>query len=469
MNNTSQNKSRLRLEDNRFCEPNLNDKDDSQRIISGEIEELLRPYADKSPNEWDGVVVIPQTPLGEKDKDDESAKSVFFTLASNQEGTKTWINTSNCMGVVKLRDKKTGVSVQIEIGSRFDGSKNQFFLTYLLSKVFGGSMINLKVDLGPDSMWDLLLTFVFRHRLLKANAVGLFKQYQTFKHNDARVRGKIDVNEHLRRNIPFCGKVAYSTHEITFNNPTNHLIRHALAKASRKWGRLLTGDGLMDVRHDLEQNTPTWQHGDVVNCIRRRENHAPIKHPFFHAAYEPLRRISLAILRNEGASLYRQHHEAEGVIFDGSWLWEKYLWTLLKPLDFEHTDNKEKKDGWNTAPGVTFYPDFFRNKNEKNRVILDAKYRKQYVNKEVRQDEARQVFCYMFLLNAVHGGLIKPEGELAEVKDITRKGTNAERTYWHDFVLTPPEPGKFITAKDFELEMRRKEREFIENVKLAIA
>ncbi len=166
------------------------------------------------------------------------------------------------MGVVKLRDKNSGESVQIEIGSRFDQGRKQFFLAFLLSKVFRGSMVD-PVELGSDSLWDMLLAFVFRRRLLEASAIGLFKQYQTFSHNDARIRGRIDVNEHLRRNIPFRGTVAYTTHEITFNNPTNHLIRHALAKASRKWGTMFTGDGLMDVRHGLEQNTPTWQPGDV--------------------------------------------------------------------------------------------------------------------------------------------------------------------------------------------------------------
>ncbi len=63
----------------------------------------------------------------------------------------------------------------------------------------------------------------------------------------------------------------------------------------------------------------------------------------------------------------------------------------------------------------------------------------------------------MFLMDAVHGGLIKPEGELANVKEITRKYTNTEKTYWHDFVL---KPSKESTAEKFVAEMRGKEEEF---------
>jgi 5-methylcytosine-specific restriction endonuclease McrBC regulatory subunit McrC len=358
---------RLRLTDNCYG--------DNARCqaLPPNVEGVLSKYGGKTLAEWAGlgVAVFPAPTLyGATDNDGAHRVSVF-TLDSDKTA-RTWINTYNCMGVVRLRDKEIAEAVQIEIGSRFDKDQKQFFLTYLLSKVFGGSIVDL-VDLGRDSLWDMLLAFLFRRRLLEASAVGLFKQYRTFDHNDARVRGRIDVNVHLRRNIPFCGKVAYATHEITFDNPTNHLIRHALAKVGRKWGGLLTGDNrLTEVRHQLEQNTPTWQPGKVMACFRCKENRTPIKQPYFHAHYEPLRQLSLAILRDEGASLYQQHQEAEGVILDGSWLWEEYLWTLLKKLPgFKHPENKKKDGGWQTPPGVTFYPDFF---HKEKRVVLDAKY-----------------------------------------------------------------------------------------------
>ena len=450
MSSANQTTTPLQLKDNCFYEPSENDKD---RVVSTEIRPLLECYAGKSLNEWAKlkVFVFPEIRSGQKEKDDEADNLEFFTLASKE--SRTWINTSNCMGVVKLRDKKTGANVQIEIGSRFDTENKQFFLTYLLSKVFGGSMVE-DVDLGPDSIWDMLLAFIFRRRLLEASAVGLFKQYQTFHHNDARIRGRIDVNEHLRRNIPFCGNVAYSTHEITFNNPTNHLIRHALAKSNRKWGRLLTSDGLMEVRHDLEQNTPTWQPGDVVNCIRRKENRFPIKHPYFHTVYEPLRQISLSILRDEGASLYQQEQEAEGVIFDGAWLWEEYLWTLLKPLGFEHPENKMDEGAWKPLAGVKLFPDFF---HRQARAILDAKYK----HDGNRQDDARQVFCYMFLLNAAHGGLIKPSEVLGKPEPIRRVVKSEYSPIWRDFCVTPSKQKK---PEVFLNEMRVQEAAFQRNV-----
>jgi len=443
----------LRLIDNRFHPPKAKTQEDQERVISSEIEQLLKPYAGKSLNQWSselGVIVFPDSSGGKVEMGSESDESVFFHLESDQE--RAWINTGNCMGVVKIRGKNSADGyIQIEISSRFDQGNKMFFLNYLLNKVFNGSMAE-PVSLGSDSFWDMLLAFVFRRRLLEANAVGLFKQYQTLEHNDARIRGRIDVNEHLRRNIPFCGKIAYSTREITFDNPTNHLIRHALAKANREWPLILSGYGLTNLRHDLEQNTPSWQPGDVVNCIRRKENRAPIKHPFFHVAYEPLRQVSLAILRDEGASLYQQNQEAEGVIFDGASLWEEYLWTILRPHGFEHTENTKKKGAWKPLEGVSFYPDFF---HRKTRTILDAKYK----SDGNRQGDAQQVLGYMFQLNAVHGGLIKPDGIYEQPELIQRVDSNAEPTKWHDFALTP---SRKATATEFCNEMRRKENDLID-------
>ena len=461
----------LRLTDNRFGDPATSEgqgrygTDISSK--SPEIKKLLARFAGMKLHQWAelGVAVFPDVPLAHKVRDDESHELTLFTLGHDNPAnpTRTWLNTGNCMGVVRLRDKESGESVQIEIGSRFDEGQKQFFLTYLLSRVFGGSVVDL-VGLGHDSLWEMLLAFAFRQRLLEASAVGLFKQYRTFGHNDIRVRGRIDVNEHLRRNIPFCGSVAYSTHEITFDNPTNHLIRYALVKIAQKWGALLTGDNrLADARHQLEQNTPTWQSGGVMPCIRRKENRTPIKHPYFHAVYEPLRQVSLAILRDEGASLYQQDQEAEGVIFDGSWLWEEYVWTLLKRLPgFEHSENRKQSNGWKPYPGVTFYPDFF---HKAKRVVLDAKYQRHFDHQpqDHKQDIARQIFTYMFLLDAVHGGLINPDKDAkTSSQQITRQVTDARKTYWHNFVLVPSDAS--LSAAAFVAFMHGTEKDFLDDV-----
>jgi 5-methylcytosine-specific restriction endonuclease McrBC regulatory subunit McrC len=376
------------------------------------------------------------------------------------------------MGVFRLREKGGGTPVQVEITSRFDEGKQQFFLNYLLSKVFGGSLMG-PVAGGGDDLWDMLLAFIFRHRLQEASAVGLFKQFRTFQRNDIRVRGRIDVARHLRRNTPFLGSVAYATHEITFDNSTNHLLRHAWAKVQQKWlAAAVGGVRLTEMQHQLEQNTPTWRRSDVLECIRHKENQTPIKQPYFQAHYEPLRRVALALLRHEGASLYQREQEAEGVIFDGSWLWEEYVWTLLREIEgFHHPRNKEQTGRWSTPPGVTFYPDFF---HRDKRVVLDAKYRRPLADQDEERSQpiATQVFAYMFLLDAVHGGIINPEGNgTHSPSEITRQmrveDRDAKKAWWHALALEPPRD--LANASAFKTEMEEREKAFKKEVKKIMA
>ena len=38
----------------------------------------------------------------------------------------------------------------------------------------------------------------------------------------------IDVGNHLKKNLPFTGNIAYTTREFTYDNPMMQLIRHTI-------------------------------------------------------------------------------------------------------------------------------------------------------------------------------------------------------------------------------------------------
>jgi 5-methylcytosine-specific restriction enzyme subunit McrC len=423
-------------------------------ISEGAIFETLNRFQGKNLEEWSDLGV---TVFKGPGKNDGSIEAAVFDLSPKDENGQCKISTSNSMGVIRLRDNESGGTLQIEIGSRFDTGERQFFLAYLLSKVFGGSVVDT-VALSTDSLWDMLLAFAFRRLLIEAGALGSFRQYRTYEHNDMRIRGRIDVDRHLRHNIPFRGNVSYATHEISFDNPINHLIRHALAKVSRQWGEIFTADSrLTHLSRELTERTPTWESKGVLACVTKKENRMPIRHPFFHAAYEPLRKISLSILRNEGAGLYQQQQEAEGVIFDGAWLWEEYIWTLLKRLDFEHPENRERRGVWEPLSQIKYFPDFFHREKQ---IVLDAKYK--WTSVREKKDVA-QVFTYMFVLDAIHGGLIKPDIGKVEPENIKRESKDAKAAKWHEFGLIPASHA--IDARIFVEDMKSKEEDFLNTVR----
>lgn len=425
------------------------------------VHKLLKRFSGKPLHEFaaSGVAVIPGQLKGLVAEDNQAfSRLSAFSLGGGEDPDTAWINTHNCMGVLRLRDPESGCAVQLEIRSRFDDSSSQLFLSYVLGKVFGGSLVE-DVQIGPKSMWDVLLAFVFRHRLLEACRVGLFAQYETFAHNDLRFQGKFDIDEHLRRNVPFQGRVAYATNELTFDNPINHLVRHAIGKVNCKWPPMLSGDKeLTDLCHEFAENTPSWERARMLACIRA--NVRPVTHPYFHAYYEPLRRVALEILHDEGANLYCAENEAEGVLFDGSWLWENYLWEILRPLGFEHTDNGTGAGVWRVL-GSKFYPDFFMNSAVHPRVVLDAKYKR-----EPRcQSDLSQVFAYMYILEAGVGGLIRPVESSDAAHDIVWSGEPSRpRGHWYDLGFQIPQ-GEALATDTFRMAMAESEKKLAEAVK----
>ena len=122
------------------------------------------------------------------------------------------ISTGNIMGFVGLNQ------TQIDIKSRFANFDNEdYFLHYMLQKVFSINLFDIKHTTNQEQIFDFLL-YLFPHFLKKALAQGLFKKYKRHEYNDANVRGPIDVNRHIRQNIPFKGTVAYTIREHSYDN-----------------------------------------------------------------------------------------------------------------------------------------------------------------------------------------------------------------------------------------------------------
>ena len=275
----------------------------------------------------------------------------------------------------------------------------------MLQKVFAINVLNLKTLGGIENIMDLLL-FFFPYFLNKALSQGLYKEYKHYEYNDANVRGIIDVKRHLRINIPFVGKVAYSTREYSYNNPVMQAIRHTIERIkTHEYGPgLLAGDTdtLMNI-NQIMLATPEYNRNDrqkIININKRK----PVSHPYF-TEYKALQRLCLRILCNEKISTNNEKEKIHGILFDGAWLWEEYLNTILKRLGFKHPNNKTKENGYQLFDsGEKIYPDFIR---EKDLLIADAKY-KHLEKSSGDNSDYYQVMAYMYRFKSQKVCLIYP-------------------------------------------------------------
>ena len=313
------------------------------------------------------------------------------------------IQTGNIMGFVGKAD------TQLHISSRFGTEKDDFFLYYMLCQVNSINVFDLPYSQGNITALDLLM-LLFPYYLSNALQQGLYKEYRTFHHNDSNVRGVIDINRHIQRNVPFQGNVAYRERVKSDDNALTQLIRHTIEYISKHPIGMALLHCNADVRSQVLQiieATPTYSQKGRTKIIS--DNLRPKVHPYY-SEYRPLQQLCLQILHQEDISMGKNSEHTYGILFDGAWLWEEYLSTLLSKEGFTHPQNKSQKGSISlfTDNSGKRYPDFY---HAESKIVLDAKYKcLESASKvsDVDRDDIHQVISYMHVLPSNMGGLLYP-------------------------------------------------------------
>ena len=427
-------------------------------------------------NNWEGQTIgdehhlmnlqkIAEKPIGQLSLDDNPNLLIFpqnFEEYGDKIGTEyicevkeDKLFTGNIMGFIGYGDTK------LRIHSRFAQGEDDYFLHYMLQKVFAINLFDLKHHSDDESIFDFLI-YLFPSFLKRAMRQGLYKEYQTREYNDANIRGRIDVARHIRMNMPFAGKVAYSTREYAYDNHVTQLIRHTIEFISNHpyGGGILKNDDLIkDAVTLIREATPSYSQNERRKVIN--QNLRPLSHPYF-GEYRYLQRLCIQILRHEEIKYGHNDDEIYGVLFDGAWLWEEYLNTILRDSGYIHPQNKISKGRiylFDDRTGVR-YPDFY-----KDDIVLDAKY-KRYADMKLQNidgDDLHQVITYMYILAAKHGGFIVPrqhnhEENTSQPK--TLKGFGGRMNIYSITVDSPAE-----NYRDYSAKMRQNEMSFVNQLR----
>lgn len=332
--------------------------------------------------------------------------------------------TGNLMGFVGVN--KTSISIH----SRFTHSKHNgtvdaegkdYFLYYMLQKVFSINIFNFEhTSNQEDKILDFLL-YLFPYMLNKSLQQGIYKEYQCHHYDNPRVKGTIEVGKYIRNDIPFRGNISYRMREFCFDNPMTQLIRHTIEYIKHNpigASILCSGQETRDNVSRIIQVTSSFNKRDLVKIINA--NRKPKIHPYF-TAYKDLQLLCMRILCHDSLKYGENMEKVHGILFDGAWLWEEYLNTILKEYGFKHPKNKASKGGirmfekpndedYFDNNSRRMYPDFW-----KENYILDAKYK--HLNGKVGRDDLYQVVSYMHCMKAYYGGYVYPDEGENEVKN----------------------------------------------------
>ena len=376
----------------------------SQALLDRTLDNLSRE---------DNIFIFPNDLKNSSDL--ERDQKIFETV--NQE-----IKTGNVIGFLGCDQER------LTISSRFSDKHNDHFLHYLLQKVLNINLTSLDVGLSPEDKLYQLLVYLFPKYLQAALRKGLYKEYQRFFHNDSHVKGVLDVGNHLKKNLPFTGNIAYTTREFTYDNPLMQLIRHTIEyiKTQRSFGALL--DSNRENMAEIVRVTPAYKLADRAKIIRMNKP-KPIRHAYFRE-YRKLQELCLMILNREKHGLGYQEQKIHGMLFDVAWLWEEYVHTLL-PKGFIHPRNKDKTNGISvfSVGKRKVYPDFY---DRERKIVLDAKYKKlEFTEKGINREDLFQLISYSYILKAEKAGLIFPSMEQSVNSEIGKVvGYGAQLKKW---------------------------------------
>ena len=152
--------------------------------------------------------------------------------------------------------------------------------------------------------------------------------------------------------------------------------------------------------------TPDYETYDRQRIIDSNKKN-PVRHAYFRE-YLAIQRLCILILQHQKHQIGSGSRQIYGILFDGAWLWEEYINSLINDI-FYHPMNKGGKGAQRLFGGNVglIYPDFI-SRDKEARIIADAKYKP---IDNIGNKDYLQVLAYMFRFDAKRGYYLYPETE----------------------------------------------------------
>jgi len=226
----------------------------------------LFPIADKTIAELcrdnENLLIFP---FSIETSDDRIGDSSVMRIINTSDPDTVRIKTENVMGFIGVGN------LQVKIKSRFDNGRDDYLLHYMLQKVLSFNLFDLSHNNEQEDVFDFIM-FMFPYFLKSALRQGVYREYQNYKHNDANLKGTIDVGRHIAKNIPFVGNIAYSTREYSHDNNMTELIRHTIEfMRTKKYGQSVLNIDRETVENvkTIVEHTPLYNKGERSNIISK--------------------------------------------------------------------------------------------------------------------------------------------------------------------------------------------------------
>ncbi|MDM1551184.1 McrC family protein [Empedobacter falsenii] len=263
-----------------------------------------------------------------------------------------------------------------------------------------------------ENQFLFIIAHLFIQSLEKAVVLGLPQQYQKQQERSHKVRGSINFNDYLKRDIPFQGKLTTTFREQKYIQEIIDVLYLALRKLESVFGKEIHSR-LLGLSQLLKQHYS----GRFANyeVIQKAKTHQTINNPIYNGFKKVLEYAEIILLNKDlMPDNDKQNLATTGYLFDIAELYEIYLEKLLSRNfpDWFVSGQVEIPIYQKQFYRRSIFPDLIMKHEISGKIIaLDAKFKKMDMqNKDIDRADLHQIHSYSgyYHKDLIVSGLIYP-------------------------------------------------------------
>lgn len=337
---------------------------------------------------------------------DQDEERLILKLYSKEKTEKEYyIQTGLYAGVLFHKGCK------INITTRYGDTFLKRMLNFVNDIYVDNEQIQAKKD-ETENQFLFIIAHLFIQSLEKAVVLGLPQQYQKQQERSQKVRGSINFNNYLQRDIPFQGKLTTTFRERIYVQEIVDVLYLALRKLENVFGKEIHSRLL-----GLSQLLKQQYSGCFVNyeTIQKAKRHQSINNPMYRGFKKILEYAEIILLNKNLIPDYeKQNLTTSGYLFDIAELYEIYLEKLLSRNfpEWFVSGQVELPIYQKQFYRRSIFPDLIMKHKKSGKIIaLDAKFKRiEMQSKDVDRADLHQIHSYAgyYLNDLVVSGLIYP-------------------------------------------------------------
>ncbi|MFB5560294.1 McrC family protein [Bacillus cereus] len=348
--------------------------------------------------------------------DTEEADAMNFLKIGTKRNVGKIIQAKNYVGLVQM---KNGYQIQILPKISY-GEIEDTKLTFLRmlrsmkdfpSKVFNDA--NLKMD--RMNLYEIFIHMYIQelHGLVKK---GIRSSYISVEDNLNYYKGKLIVQEHIKKNQVHKERFYVSYEEFGVNRPENRLIKSTLLKLQKVSS---SASNIKEIRRLLS----------YFEIVEYSTNYAKdFSHVVINRStkdYEMLMRWSKVFLTNQSFTTFSGNMNARALLFPMEKVFEAYVAKSLKrvlaDLAWEVSTQDKEYYLFDTPKKFALRPDIVITREDESRIVLDTKWKSLTNNSRqnygISQADMYQMYAYSKKYKASEVWLLYPLHN-EEMKDV---------------------------------------------------